>query len=52
MSKRVLALGLDPDFVDLPDPRMTPEVVRAHIDSQLCFNSSPADSADAVQRWV
>jgi hypothetical protein len=121
MMAVVLALGLDPEFVD---PKamggFTPEVVRAYIDSQfdrirvlgyevesclvdpgdtaesvltqklgkrtfdcvmigaglrnpqylrlferllnvvhalapgakLCFNSSPADSAEAVQRWV
>jgi hypothetical protein len=121
MSKHVLALGLDPIFVDLSEfPQFTPEVVRAFIDSQLqrlralgyevescfvdlgdtaeavatrhlesrkfdcvligaglrtpeqlllferlvnlvhakaphaklCFNSSPADTAEAVQRWI
>jgi hypothetical protein len=118
---RVLALGLDPAFVRLPDnPELTPEIVRAFIEMQLdriralgydvhsclvdtgdtaesvtssllraqsfdivligaglrdpdrlllfeklinlvhslapgariCFNSTPADSAEAVQRWV
>ena len=118
---KVLALGLDPAFVDLPDnPEFTPEIVRAFIEMQLdrirtmgyevqsclvdlgetaeavtsshlraqsfdcvligaglrdpeqlllfeklvnlvheqaprariCFNSTPADSAEAVQRWV
>lgn len=117
----VLALGLDPNFVDLTSmPGLTPELVRAYIDSQLdriralgydvdsclvdsgntaegvlkdslsiraydcvmigaglrapeqlillesllnvvharapkakiCFNTTPADSAEAVQRWV
>ncbi|HEY2783296.1 MAG TPA: hypothetical protein VGI90_21160 [Steroidobacteraceae bacterium] len=121
MTKRVLALGLDPKFVDLKEtPQFTPELVRAFIDSQLarvralgcevdsclvdlgdtaaevlaqrlaahsydcvligaglhapaqlllfekllnlvhahapnakiCFNSTPADSAEAVQRWL
>jgi hypothetical protein len=120
--KRVLALGLDPAFVELKDtPQFTPDIVRAYIDSQLarvralgfevdsclvdtgataadvlaqrlasqsydcvligaglrdapeqlllfetllnlvheraphakiCFNSTPADSAEAVQRWI
>lgn len=117
----VLALGLDPAFVELPDnPELTPEIVRAFIEMQLerlrglgyvvqsclvdlgetaeavtanhlraqsfdcvligaglrapdklllfeklinvvhaeapgaklCFNTTPADSAEAVQRWV
>ena len=117
----VLALGLDPAFVDLPDdPGLTPELVRAFIESQLervralgyevqscfvdlgetaeavitqqlsarsfdcvmigaglrapaqlllfeklinvvharapkariCFNTTPADTAEAVQRWI
>ena len=115
----VLALGLDPIFVELPaSAELTPELVRAFIDSQLerlrslgyevvsclvdlgetaesvtaravtsrrfdcvvfgaglrerlllferllnvvhaeargarlCFNSTPADTAEAVQRWV
>ena len=117
----VLALGLDPNFVDLTSmPGLTPELVRAYIDSQLermrasgyavesclvasgdtaeavvndslrkreydcvmigaglrapgqlllfekllnlvharaprakiCFNTTPADSVEAVQRWV
>jgi len=117
----VLALGLDPAFVKLPNnPELTPEIVRAFIETQLervrglgyvvqncfvdlgetaeavtsrylraqafdcvligaglrapeqfllfeklinvvhalapkakiCFNSTPADSAEAVQRWV
>lgn len=121
MSKTVLALGLDPQFVDLSTmPGLTPELVRAYLDQQIdriralgykvesclvdrgetaesvvdlaletrtfdcvligaglrgpnnlllfeklinlihqkapvtkiCFNSSPADSAEAVQRWV
>lgn len=119
--KRVLALGLDPTFVELKEtPQFTPELIRAFIDSQLarvralgyevdsclvdtgetaadilaqrlaaqsfdcvligaglhapehvllfekllnlvharapnakiCFNTSPADSAEAVQRWI
>jgi hypothetical protein len=118
---KVLALGLDPVFVRLPDnPELTPEIVRAFIEMQLdriralgyevhsclvdlgataesvtsshlqaqtfdcvligaglrdperlllfeklinlvhaqapgariCFNSTPADSVEAVQRWV
>jgi hypothetical protein len=121
MSKTVLALGLDPAFVDLKaSPQFTPELVRAFIDAQiervrglgyevrsclvdagetaeavvareldatrfdavmfgaglrapehlllferlinlvharapgakLCFNSKPADTAEAVQRWL
>jgi hypothetical protein len=121
MTKRVLALGLDPQFVEFKEtPQFTPELVRAFIDSQLarvralgyevdsclldlgetaaevvaqrlagqsfdcvligaglrsaeqvllfekllnlvharapnakiCFNSTPADSAEAVQRWI
>jgi hypothetical protein len=121
MTKRVLALGLDPKFVELKEtPQFTPELVRAFIDSQLarvralgyevdsclvdlgetaaevvaqrlagrpfdcvligaglrspeqkllfeellnlvhalapnakiCFNSTPDDSAEAVQRWI
>ena len=121
MTKRVLALGLDPGCVDLGDmPALTPEMIRAYIDAQLerlrqlgyevesclvdrsrsaeslvsrrlqscrfdcvvigaglrapaelllferlinlvhahapaarlCFNSSPADTAEAVQRWI
>ena len=121
MTKRVLALGLDPAFVELKEaPQFTPELIRAFIDSQLarvralgydvdaclvdtgetaadvlaqrlaahsydcvligaglhapdrlllfekllnlvhaqapgakiCFNSTPADSAEAVQRWI
>ena len=121
MTKRVLALGLDPTFSDLGDmPQLTPEMIRAYIDSQLarvrdlgyevesclvdsgetaeavvsrhlrsgnfdcvmigaglraasqllhferlinlvhvqapgaklCFNTTPADTAQAVQRWV
>ena len=117
----VLALGLDPAFVELPDsPSVTPDLVRAFIDSRLervralgydvvnclvdlgetaevvtqrclesrhfdcvlfgaglraperlllfekllnlvhakannaklCFNTNPADTAEAVQRWV
>jgi hypothetical protein len=117
---KVLALGLDPAFVKLPDPQFTAQMVRAFIDMQLdriralgyevhsclvdlgdtaeavaasqlraqsfdcvligaglrdpqqlllfeklinlvhalapgariCFNNTPADSAEAVQRWV
>jgi hypothetical protein len=117
---KVLALGLDPAFVSLPDPQFTPQMVRAFIEMQLdriralgyevhgclvdtgataeavassqlraqsfdcvlmgaglrdpqqlllfekllnlvhvlapgariCFNTTPADSAEAVQRWV
>jgi hypothetical protein len=121
MTKRVLALGLDPAFVELKEaPQYTPELIRAFIDSQLarvralgfevdsclvdtgetaadvlaqrlaaqtydcvligaglhapaqlllfekllnlvhrgapnakiCFNTTPADSAEAVQRWL
>jgi hypothetical protein len=121
MAKRILALGLDPGFVDLSDmPQFTPELIRAYVDSQLarvralghavdsclvdsgetaaavltnrltsetydcvvigaglhapahlllfekllnlvhaqapgakiCFNTTPADTAEAVQRWV
>ena len=121
MKKTVLALGLDPTFMDFKDfPQLTPELVRAFIDAQLervrslgyavhgclvdrgetaetevarhleptaldcvmfgaglrapehlllfeklvnlvhvrapdaklCFNSTPADAAEAVQRWV
>lgn len=34
--KRVLALGLDPAFVELKEtPQFTPELIRAFIDSQL-----------------
>jgi len=48
----VLALGLDPRFVDFRSmPNLTPELVRAFIDA-LCFNTKLADSAAAVQRWV
>ena len=118
---KILALGLDPVFVKLPDnPELTPEIIRAFIEMQLdriralgyevqsclvdlgetaesvtsshlrassydcvligaglrdpqqlllfeklinvvhaqapgariCFNNTPADSAEAVQRWV
>jgi hypothetical protein len=36
MTKHVLALGLDPAFVELKEtPQFTPELVRAFIDSQL-----------------
>ena len=36
MTKRILALGLDPAFVELKaTPQFTPELVRAFIDSQL-----------------
>src|SRR4051795_328312 len=121
MPKRVLALGIDPVFVDFTaSPEVTPELVRAFIDSQMerlsdlgyevetclvdlgetaevvtarhlnsqafdcvmigaglrepallllferlinlvhaqapdakiCFNTTPADTAEAVQRWV
>lgn len=121
MTKRVLALGLDPACVDLEGmPQLTPEMIRAYIEAQLervrqlgyavesclvdrspaaestvarrlqshrfdgvvigaglrapaelllferllnlvhahapaarlCFNSSPADTAEAVQRWL
>lgn len=121
MPKIVLALGLDPAFVDLTEfPQLTPERVRAFIDAQLdrlraagydvdaclvdlgdtaetivaqyldarrydcvmigaglrappqlllfekllnlvhekaagakiCFNTTPADTTEAVQRWV
>jgi len=121
MAKTVLALGLDPEFVDFKEfPQLTPQMVRAFIDTQLerarslgynvvsclvdagataeavtqralsaqsfdcvligaglraapylllfeklinlvhagapgariCFNSTPADSAEAIQRWV
>ena len=121
MTKRVLALGLDPACVDLADmPGLTPELIRAYIEAQLerlrqlgyevesclvdrggtaesvvsgrlqsrsfdcvvigaglraptelllferllnlvhahapaarlCFNSNPADTAEAVQRWI
>jgi len=57
----VLALGLDPVFVPLPDsPELTPAIVRAFIDSQLervrarghHLNSTPADTAEAVERWA
>jgi hypothetical protein len=120
-KKRVLAMGLDPAFVDLKwSPNLTPELVKAFIESQLdrvrglgyevesclvdtgasaeavtqrhldggrfdcvvigaglrapehlrlfeklinlvharapgakiCFNTTPADTAEAVQRWV
>jgi hypothetical protein len=60
-KKRVLALGLDPAFVDLKtlSPDLTPELVRSFIESQLdrvrclghevesCFVDS-GDSAEAV----
>ena len=121
MPKAVLALGLDPRFVDLSQmPGLTPDLVRAYLDAQIarigelghdvvsclvdlgetaeartasalesrdfdcvlmgaglrgepqlllfekllnlvhakaprakiCFNSSPADTAEAVQRWI
>jgi hypothetical protein len=121
MTKRVLALGLDPVFADFSQmPGLTPELVRSYIDAQvervrslgytvrsclvdlgetaafqveamldeeefdcvlfgaglraapqlllfesllnlvharapgakLCFNTTPADTAEAVQRWV
>ncbi len=121
MTRRVLALGLDPACVDLADmPQLTPETIRAYIEAQLerlrglgyevesclvdrgqaaeaavsrhlqsrsfdcvmvgaglrapvevllferlinlvhvlapeaklCFNTSPADTAEAVQRWI
>ena len=121
MSKRILALGLDPAFGDLSEtPQFTPELIRAFIDAQLarvrelgyevesclvdsgetavavltqcltsqtfdcvmigaglraaahlllfekllnlvhmhapsakiCFNSTPADTSEAVQRWI
>jgi hypothetical protein len=36
MRKSVLALGLDPIFADFTEcPELTPEVIRAFIDSQL-----------------
>jgi hypothetical protein len=36
MAKRVLALGLDPVFADFSQmPGLTPELVRAYIDTQL-----------------
>jgi hypothetical protein len=35
-AKRVLAIGLDPEYVDFTDmPGLTPEVVRAFIDAQI-----------------
>jgi len=122
MPKKVLAIGIDPDFVDYAMlPQFTPEMFRRHIEEQLgcvraagydvrtclidlgetaeaattnalasepfdcvligaglrqpgehlllfekiinlvhrlapdariCFNTAPADSAEAVQRWV
>ena len=121
MTKRVLALGLDPAFADLEEmPGLTLEMIKSHIDAQLerlrglgyevesclvdpsetaelvvsrhlrsrrvdcvmfgaglrapsqlllferlinlvhvqapgatlCFNTSPADSAEAVRRWI
>src|SRR5690348_7361629 len=36
MPKRVLALGLDPHFVEFKEhPELTPDIVRAYIESQL-----------------
>ena len=36
MPKRVLALGLDPTFADFSEfPELTPDLIRAFIDSQL-----------------
>jgi hypothetical protein len=35
-AKRVLAIGLDPDYADFTDlPGLTPAVVRAYIDAQI-----------------
>jgi hypothetical protein len=35
-SKRVLAIGLDPEYADFTDlPGLTPAVVRAYIDAQV-----------------
>jgi hypothetical protein len=116
MTKRVLAIGLDPKFADFTQfPQLTPALIGAFIDSQLarvralgyevdsclvdlgetaeslaakeydcvmigaglsaasqlllfekvlnlvherapraklCFNTTPADTAEAVQRWI
>jgi hypothetical protein len=64
MPKRVLALGLDPVFVDLAEmPGLTPELVLSFIEAQLdrirdsgyevtrCLVDL-GDTAEAVQRWV
>ena len=56
---RVLAVGLDPKFADLTSmPGLTPELVRAYIDSQLeriralkCeVDSCLVDSGDTAER--
>jgi hypothetical protein len=122
MSKAVLAIGIDPHFVDMSQfPGLTPELIQSHIDTQvqrvralgydadscltdlgdtaeamvtealrahsydcvvigaglkdepdrlllfekilnivhamapqarICFNRNPADTVDAVQRWI
>ena len=67
MRKRILALGLDPAVVDLSQtPDLTPQLVAAFIEhekllnlvheraphARLCFNTTPADSTEAVRRWV
>ncbi len=42
MTKRVLALGLDPAFANLEQmPRLTPEMIKAYIDSQLARLRDP-----------
>ena len=56
MRKSVLALGLDPQFADFTKfPNLTPEAHLVHVmapTARLCFNTNPADSVEAVRRWV
>ena len=53
----VLAIGLDPVFADFTQlPGLTPELINlVHAQAagaKICFNTAPADTAEAVQRWI
>jgi hypothetical protein len=44
------APGRDPSFSDLKTfPELTPDLVPR---ARICFNTTPADTAEAVQRWI
>ena len=49
MKRSVLAIGLDPSFVDLTASGLTPQVIKAYIDAQVeKLNSSGYDARSCL----